>query len=106
MALTGKITVTTEQLSAKSGAVKGELNQLKSNFDNLKNLIDGTSSYWTGSAADKHRSFYAKKISSIDEMFRRYQEHIVDLEKMAGIYQQAEAAATNAADELPASMLD
>ena len=106
MALTGQIIVTTEQLCAQATIVRNELNRMETQFDRIKRLIDGSVNYWIGEAGDAHRKQYTGRISSIEEMFAKYKEHIRDLEMMAGVYEVAEHVAANAADMLPASTLD
>ena len=106
MALTGQIIVTTEQLRTQAGVVRQELSSMQAQFDRIKGLIDGSSGYWSGEAGDAHRKQYTGRISSIEEMFKKYAEHVKDLEEMAGVYEAAEQAASNAADSLPMSLLD
>ena len=106
MALTGQIIVTTEQLRTQAGVVRQELSSMQAQFDRTKGLIDGSSGYWIGEAGDAHRKQYTSKISSVEEMLKKYAEHVKDLEEMAGVYEAAEQAASNAADSLPMSLLD
>ena len=105
MANTGIITVTPEQLSAQSGTVRTKLGEMQNRFDELKTLLSGTSEYWVGEAGDAHRQSYMARIGKIEEMFRRYQEQVTDLETMAGVYRGAEESAKSIADSLPASTL-
>lgn len=105
MALTGHITVTPEELANQADVVKRELDQMRRHFENLQSQMNGTRAYWTGEAADAHREHYWQKQSKIEEMLHKYQEHVTDLETMAGVYQEAEMAAVQAAEELPISML-
>ena len=100
MALTGQIIVTTEQLRAQANVVRQELGNMQSQFDH------GSSGYWIGEAGDAHRKQYTSRISSVEEMFKKYAEHVKDLEEMAGVYEAAEQAASSAADSLPMSLLD
>lgn len=106
MALDGQITVTTEQLRAQATEVKNLLDTMTNQFTYLKDTVNGTSSYWIGEAGDTHRKQYIIRISKIEEMFARYTEHVTDLEKMAGIYEEAETVSAEVADELPISTLD
>lgn len=106
MALTGQIIVTTEQLRTQANVVRQELGNMQSQFDHIKGLIDGSSRYWIGEAGDAHRKQYTSRISSVEEMFKKYAEHVKDLEEMAGVYEIAEQAASSAADSLPMSLLD
>lgn len=106
MALEGHITVDTEQLRTQSGEVRNQLNTMTSRFERLKELVNGTSSYWIGDAGDAHRKQYMKRISQIEEMLARYMEHVTDIEKIAGIYERTEKAANETASDLPGSILD
>lgn len=105
MALEGHITVSTNELRSQSEEVRNQLHKMEDQFASLKDTINRTAAYWTGEAGDAHRKQYMNRISQIDEMFTRYKEHAVDLEKMAGIYEEAEAKALNAAEDMPASEL-
>lgn len=106
MAIQGQLLVTPEQLEAQAGTVRAELGKMREYFEALERLMDGTSGYWTGDAGDAHRRLYAGKLQKIDEILRRYQEQITDLEVMAGVYKEAETAAAMLADTLPPSTLD
>ena len=97
MALEGQVIVTTEQMRNQSAEVKTLLNEMKNRFGRLEETIKGTSAYWSGEAGG---------INLVEEMLARYLEHVTDLEKMAGVYETAEAAAEQAGDALPMSTLD
>ena len=105
-ALIGQITVTTEQLRNQSIIVNRRLNSMRSYFDDLYHLVQSTSSIWTGEAAESHRELYQSKIVRIEDILSRYQEHVTDLQVMAGVYEEGERAAQTASDALPASNLD
>ena len=104
--LVGQITVTTDELRNQSSVVKTKLEEMRGRFDDLEQLIRGTSSYWTGEAAENHRAMYQTRKANIEEILARYQEHVTDLQVMAGVYEQGEQAAQNAADSLQISNLD
>lgn len=105
MALAGQLTVTPEELVNQAGQVSDAAKDLQQSFDRIKNLVNNTSNYWKGEAADAHREGYHKNQNKIDEIIDRYNEHVRDLEAMAGVYRDAEATAANMADELPAITL-
>lgn len=105
MAITGTLTVSTEELQAQSGAVDTQIRQMRSNFDDLKQLVDGSAGYWVGQAGDAHRQLYHNHIAKIEEMLSRYSEHVVDLQTMAGIYVKAEEQSEGQAEGLPPSTL-
>jgi len=105
MALEGTLKVTPEELKTQSGNVRTRIQSLEASFETMNTLIEGTTAYWTGSAAEAHREDYQGKKNTIKEMLSRYTEHVRDLETMAGVYQEAETQAASLADELPASSL-
>lgn len=100
-----ELKVTPEQLENQANIVRGYLNDMKGAFDSLRSLVDGSNGYWIGEAAESHRKAYMNQITAIDTMFKRYQEHIADLEKIAGIHGENERKSTEFADELPISTL-
>lgn len=102
MAISGQLTVTPEELAVQAAQVRSAAKDLQDSFNRMKNLVAETGNYWKGKAANAHRDGYAKNQTTIDEIIARYQEHVRDLEEMAGVYREAETAATNLADELPA----
>lgn len=106
MAIQGQLLVTPERLQEQAGTVRAELSEMQGYFEELERLMNGTASYWIGEAGDAHRRLYTGKLQKIDEIIRRYQVQITDLEVMAGVYSEAEAAAANIADTLPLSTLD
>ena len=105
MALSGTVKVTAEELRVKSSEAQSFVGTMESCFQRLKAAVEGTNNYWEGSAADAHRASYANKQARIEEMFARYREHIADLQKMAGIYEQADTAAGGFVNDLPVSNL-
>lgn len=105
MAITGHLTVAPEALETQAGQVESIARQLQTSFNQMKQYVAETEYYWKGDAANAHRERYNKNQTSIDEIIRRYEEHVKDLREMAGIYKEAEGRAANMADELPASSL-
>lgn len=100
-----RLNVAPEILEQQANVVRNQLMDMQETFNALRSLVEGSSGYWIGEAAEAHRRAYLNQMTNIDDMFRRYQEHIVDLEGIAGIHREAEAASTTFADELPESTL-
>ena len=106
MALSGYLLVQPAQLSAQAAVVEQKINALVHEFSDMEQLMKGTTSYWGGEAGDFHREQYLSYKNYIEEMIRRYREHVADLRQMAGVYDTAERVAVTAADSLPPSFLD
>ncbi|MBQ2383333.1 MAG: WXG100 family type VII secretion target [Oscillospiraceae bacterium] len=105
MSISGELNigVTTEALVEQASQVRTASQELEDAFARIRELMEGTSHYWKGEAADAHREGYRKEQSSIEQIVARYREHVADLEKMAGVYQEAESRSADLANELPTS---
>ena len=103
--MNGILKVTPEELISAAGELAGHIGRMTNCFDTLKRTMQNTGSYWTGEAATAHRELYTQQIPQTEEFIRRLNEHVKDLNTMAGVYQEAEQTATNKAEELPVSML-
>lgn len=106
MALDGHVLVSTEALVSQAGTVKSELANMQQLFETLRNLVNSTVTFWTGDAGEYHRTLYQQQVGTIEEIIRHYEEHVRDLEQMAGVYSEAERVAENAAEALALSNLD
>lgn len=105
MALSGRLLVTPEELEKQANITQNTINRMRNSFDSLEQLIQGSQSYWTGEASDAHRQAYQSLRGRVDEMFLRYQDHVSDLETVAGIHRENEMSLDAMIDELPDSNL-
>ena len=101
----GTLKVTPEEMVAAASELSGCVNRMNECFNQMKNLMAASNSYWVGEAGDAHRRLYEQQIPKTEEIISRYNEHVRDLNEMAGVYSEAESAADSIADELPASIL-
>lgn len=95
-----QLKVETSALQAKSNSVSKISNTMKNEYASLKNIIDRSSMYWTGDGGNAHRSKFNEQNKDVDEMFRRIQEHVVDLQVMAGVYVDTEQSITSDIQEI------
>ncbi len=101
-----QLKVTPAELQFKSNSVSKISNSMKNEYATLKSIIDRTSGYWIGDGGNAHRSKFGEQNSDVDEMFRRIQEHITDLQVMAGVYIDTEQNITSQIQEsLPADVI-
>ncbi len=99
------IKVSTEDLRTKADAVSGLLEELRGECEELYGRISRTASYWEGDGGTKRRSEYEKKQKLVERMLKRLKEYPEDLLKMAGIYEIAEAEATEQMDPLASDVI-
>ena len=104
-ALSGYLKVTPAELKRQSSAVSTAVKNIQSRFTNIEEGVRRSSSYWNGDAADAFRSVYEGYKDEIAEIISRLSEHIVDLERMAGVYEEAESAAEEIIESLPSDVI-
>ena len=101
-----QLKVTPTELQSKSNSVSKISNSMKNEYASLKNIIDRTSGYWIGDGGNAHRSKFSEQNSDVDEMFHRIQEHVTDLQVMAGVYIDTEQSIVSQIQEsLPADVI-
>lgn len=94
-----------EELKKKSGEISNKISVIESDFTKIEQLVLGTKKYWEGDASTQHIKNYNKMKEDIKTIIKRLKEHPTDLEQMAGIYEQTEAAANRLASALPTDIL-
>lgn len=100
-----RIKVTPEQLAEKANELNTKLTRIQGKFDSLERNVNVTKSYWIGEANDSYREKYAEFKPGVQEIIKRLEEHVRDLNAMAGVYQQAEEAANDIIEELPDNVI-
>lgn len=101
-----QLKVTPAELQSKSNSVSKILNSMKNEYASLKNVLDRTSGYWIGDGGNAHRSKFNEQSSDVNEMFSRIQEHVTDLQIMAGVYTETEQSITSQIQEsLPVDVI-
>ena len=83
--------VDTQQLKSTASAVRGQIRRMQQDFDGLQNIVSRSSYYWQGQAADEYRQACAEQKDPTAEMLKRLADIPTALEKMAGVYEEAEA---------------
>ena len=101
----GTLQVTPEEMLAAASQLSSYLRTMQDCFSNMRNTMRGTVGYWVGEAGDAHRQLYEEQVAKTEEIIRRYQEHVTDLNAMAGVYSDAEQTAKATVDQLPVSNL-
>lgn len=101
----GTLKVSPEEMQAASAELAGYVRTMSGCFETMKRIMNGTDAYWNGEAAQAHRALYDEQVPKTEEFIARCNEHVADLNTMAGVYSQAEQTATAKAEELPVSNL-
>lgn len=101
----GILKVTPEKLVQTSGEFSAVGNQMKSLTGEMMAKVDSLKGIWQGEAASAYGNKFHSLQSDMDKLYRMVQEHVADLQEMAGEYQRAEAGNTEEGSSLNANII-
>ena len=87
----GMLKVTPEKLLQTSGEFSTTGNQIKNLTGEMMTLVKGLNSIWQGEAATAYGTKFNSLSGDMEKLYRMVQEHVKDLQEMAGQYKTAES---------------
>lgn len=96
-----QLKVAPEELQKKAGDIEGQIQNAERNWNGLCDVVKASRHYWEGDAGDCGRKLLESIMDDVQTVFRRLKEHPSDLLKMAGVYNDTEARASELANSLP-----
>lgn len=99
--LISSLKVDPEVLYQKSVTSGKKISQMKTVFEELETIVNKTTQYWLGEAADAHREFFNSTKPDIEEIFKRLSEHARELGEMAATYANVEREVVQLSEDLP-----
>ena len=100
-----RLLVETDALRIESDIVNGSVTRVSRTFEEFGNIVNHASSYWEGDGAEAHKNAYWQKADKIEEVSKRFHEHVVELQQMAGVYENAERLNESEANALPSDVI-
>lgn len=104
--LSARLKVSTEQMVIQSEEIRQYHRELQGQFERMEAMINGSGSFWIGDGGNEARMKYRARKEQAEEILRRFEEHVVDLKQMAGVYEAAENQVNHIAGSLPAGILE
>lgn len=99
------IKVTPEVLMQASTDIAKETGQLKAAFSEMSSLMQRTAGYWTGEAAELHRSLFEKHVPEMEAVILKFQAQAEKLQQISGNYIGANGEAKAKVEELPSDVI-
>jgi len=84
------ILVDTNVILTKADQVSKAISSMEKAFQELQKIVAGTNGYWTGEAANHHRSMFEDEKDNMAKILRRLKEHPSDLKQIATGYAETE----------------
>lgn len=97
--------VKTEVLHQKSSSINSKIKKVKNKFDEMERLVNSIKTYWEGEASKSNQKYYEGFKDEILEILARLEEHVTDLESMAGVYETTEQEVKSIIEELPKDII-
>lgn len=100
------IKVKTEQLISAAGDVEGKIRCLEQAFAEIERTVNGSRRYWEGDGASAYQQAYRKKADTIRAALQRFRNSAVNLQQIAGVYDQSERKVTAINSALSSNWID
>lgn len=100
-----RLKVSPDVMRAKAGEISNQIARIENNWNRISDLVENSKFYWQGDAGDIHRKYVKDNAEDVRKMLQRLREHPEDLQKMAGIYVEAESKASQLAQALPSDVI-
>ena len=85
-----RMKVNTEVLKERSDAARHKIKTIQKRFQRMEQMVCNSKRYWEGEANQAHCREFLEYQQEIDEILKRFIGHIVDLEKIAHVYENTE----------------
>lgn len=100
-----KIRVTPETLKSRASDAQTRIDQMDTALSEILRIVRGTSSYWTGEAANICRQKYLEEQEQVETVLKRFKGQPKTLLSIANVYIAGEKEATDASSLLPSDAL-
>ena len=101
----GILKVTPEKLIQTSGEFSTTGNQMKNLTGEMMALVQGMKGIWQGEAASAYGNKFHSLQTDMDKLYRMVQEHVRDLQELAGLYQKAETGSVQQGSSLHSNVV-
>lgn len=100
-----QIKVEPTAMKQEAEQIRGIISKLQNEYSGLCAVVNASSGYWEGDAANAYRTYIKKLDDNMQTVLKRLSEHPDDLLKMAGLYDEAEVKATEVAASLSSNVI-
>lgn len=99
------IRVTPAMLVSASTDISKSTGHMKSAFSEMSLMVQRTAGYWTGDAAELHRTLFEEQVPRMEAIIARFVEQTDRLKQIAGNYSGAAQAAKTLVEDLPSDVI-
>lgn len=100
------IRATPEEMEVKAQEVLKEVSTMMREYEDMNRLVERTSGYWNGEAAELHRKRFREMQDEVQTMFQCLNDHAKNLEQIAAVYTGTQIKVTSVASSLPTTAIE
>ena len=99
------IKVKTEALQEAADDVRRQVSVVRELFEQMGQTVANSASYWEGAGNQAYIQYWNRKRDQVEKFLRMYEENADDLEKIVGVYAEAENRSTGFSENLCGSVI-
>lgn len=99
------IRATPSMLVSASTDISKSTDRMKSAFSEMSSVVQRTTGYWTGEAAELHRTLFEEQVPQMEAVIARFVGQADRLKQIAGNYSGAAQAAKTLVEDLPSDVI-
>lgn len=100
-----RIRVKPEEVAAISQETLNTIDNLKSKFDRISEIVNRSGSYWEAEGQTAYIRSYHADCDMVESTLTKFQTHVQNLQIVAGVYKAAEREAVQAAESLECDVI-
>lgn len=100
-----KFEVRTEELRQAGRQIEAHTAGLQKQLEEMQHTVQMTAGCWEGEGGNLCRDAFRSFRDEMETLVARLRENVTDLETIAGVYEDSEAAAGQMAEELPDNLI-
>lgn len=101
-----QIKVTPENLKTISADVEQKIKSVENAFEQLEEIVQRTSVYWEGEGQRRFLQSYEIRGDDYKRIFLSFREHMINLQRIAGVYEEAENDNQDFSQELLTAVIE
>lgn len=100
-----KIKVSTDRLKNVFTNVTTRIDNVQKAFDEVDQKITQSITYWESQGHDSMKQNFDIRKDDYQKLFKEFEQHIKNLQEIAGVYEASEKNITEAANSLPNDLI-
>lgn len=103
--MAAELVIHPEEIRTEAGNLSEAIEAIEGAVRNIEGLVNGSSSFWEGIAADRHRTAWSQMQESFQTVIKKLKEHPAELLETAGETEAVVQEAVSRVTALPTDII-